>query len=131
MTTNTTSGTTEDVRSSSIPKHAETSLGLLDYEAVVNASSDSLTKKRVSYQKFFPTDKYKIGKWAAEFGTASTLRKFKCFFPNLKESNVCSICQRYEEELQQALKQKHHAMKTLNPEPCGRPLVLGKLNKMV
>ena len=43
-------------------------LRLLDYETVVNASTDSLTKKRVSYQKFSPTNRYKIGKWAAEFG---------------------------------------------------------------
>ena len=55
------------VPSSSIPKHSETSLGLLDYEAVVNPSTDSLTKKRVSYQKFSPTDIYKIEKRAAKF----------------------------------------------------------------
>ena len=105
-------------------------LRLLDYETVVNASTDSLTKKRVSYQKFSPTDRYKIGKWAAEFGTASTLMKFKCSFPNLKEGTVLRIRQKHDEELRLALKQKRYPMKTLNPAPRGRPLMLGKLDKI-
>ena len=93
--------------------------------------TDTLTKKRVNYQKFSPPDRYSIGKWTAEFVTANTLRRFKCFFPNLKESTVRSIRQKSEEVLRQALKQKRDPMKTLNPVPRARLLMLRKLDKMV
>ena len=81
----------------------------------------------ISYQKFSPTDRYKIGKWAADFGTASTLKKFKCSFPNLKESNFQSICQKYLS----ALKQKRDPVKTLSLSTRRRHLMLGKLYKMM
>ena len=90
--------------------------------------TDSLTKKRVNYQKFSPLDRYSIGKWTAEFVTASTLRRFKCFFPNLKESTVRNIHQKYEEGLRQTLKQKRDPMKTLNPATRARLLMLRKLD---
>ena len=46
--TNTTLGTTKDVPLCSILKHSENSLGLLDYEQVVNASTDCLTRSKIS-----------------------------------------------------------------------------------
>ena len=58
------------------------------------------------------------------------MRKFKCTFPNLKESTVRSIPQKYE-ELRQALKRKRDLIKILNPAPGGTPLMLKKLDKMV
>ena len=58
------------------------------------------------------------------------MRKFKCTFPNLKESTVRSIPQKYE-ELRQALKRKRDLIKILNPAPGGTPLMLEKLDKMV
>ena len=96
----------EAAPSNSIPKHNETSLGLLDYAAVVEASNKSIPKKRGSYLFFSPNERYEIGKRASEYGTASTLRRFKNTFPNLKESTVRSIRQKYEEELQKAVKEK-------------------------
>ena len=42
-----------------------------------------------------------------------------------------SYCQKYEEELQQALKQKYDPIKTLKPVPRWRSLILGELDKMV
>ena len=56
---------------------------------------------------------YYIGKHASEFGTASTLRKFKVEFPQLRESTVCSIRSKYDEELKVALKQKREPKSAL------------------
>lgn len=60
----------------------------------------------------------------------STLRKFKCSFLNLKESTVQSIRQKYEEEIQKALKRKCDPMTVLNQAPRGRRFMLEKLDKM-
>ena len=51
--TNTTLGTTKDVPLCSILKHSESSLGLLDYEQVVNASTDCLTRSKISQDMEF------------------------------------------------------------------------------
>ena len=56
--------------------------------------------------------------------------KFKCSFPNLKEGTVLRIRQKYDEELRLALKQKRYPMKTRNPAPRRRPLMLGKLHQI-
>ena len=117
--------------SNNVPTHNETSLGLLDYEAVVKSSAQSEKKRRGTYQLFSPTDRYKIGKYASEYGTSSTLRNFKNTFPNLKESTVRSIRQKYEEELRQSLKEKRDPTKSLTPTQRGRPLMLGKIDLMV
>ena len=53
--------------SNNVPTHNETSLGLLDYEAVVKSSAQSEKKRRGTYQLFSPTDRYKIGKYASEY----------------------------------------------------------------
>ena len=117
--------------SNNVPTHNETSLGLLDYEAVVKSSAQIEKKRRGTYQLFSPTDRYKIGKYASEYGTSSTLRNFKNTFPNLKESTVRSIRQKYEEELRQSLKEKRDPTKSLTPAQRGRPLMLGKIDLMV
>ena len=52
-TTNKTSGTKKDGPLSSIPKQSEISLGLLDYEAVDNASTYNLTKKEGQLSEVF------------------------------------------------------------------------------
>lgn len=114
---------------SNVPSHSETGLGLLDYEAVLEATNNE--KKRGSYQAFSPAERYNIGKHASEHGTASTLRKFKNLFPNLKESTVRSIRKKCEEELKQSLKEKRDPNKSIATAPRGRPLLLGKIDSMV
>ena len=52
--------------------HSYSSLGVLDYEAAVDAT---IRKRRGLYQLFSLTERYDIGKHAMENGAASTLRK--------------------------------------------------------
>lgn len=84
-----------------MPSHSETSPDVLDYEAVEYATNKKT--KRGSYQTLSMTERYDIGKYAIENGTASTLRKFKNKFPTLKESAVRSICQKHQEELRKSI----------------------------
>ena len=82
-----------------VPSHSETNLSLLDYETARDAGTSGLKKSRSNYQKYSPNERYNIGKHASEFGTASTLRRFKAEFPQLRESTVRSIRSKYEETL--------------------------------
>ena len=57
--------------------------------------------------------------------------KFKNSHPQLKESTVRDIHQKYEEELRQALTEKREPKSSLSPGQRGRPLMLGKIDLMV
>ena len=96
-----------------VPSHSETNLGLLDYEKARGAGTSGLKKSRSYYPKNSTNEWYYIGKHASEFGTASTLRKFKVEFPQLRESTVCSIRSKYDEELKVAQKQKREPKSAL------------------
>ena len=82
-----------------VPSHSETNLSLLDYETARDAGTSGLKKSRSNYQKYSPNEQYNIGKHPSEFGTASTLRRFKAEFPQLKESTVRSIRSKYGKAL--------------------------------
>ena len=60
-----------------MPCHSETNLGLLDYETARDAWIIGLKKSKSNYRKYFPNERYNIGKYASGFGTASTSRRFK------------------------------------------------------
>ena len=64
-----------------MPSRSEANLGLLDYEIARDAGTSGLKKCRINYQKYSPNERYNIGKHASEFGTASTLQRFKAEFP--------------------------------------------------
>ena len=68
--------------------HSETNLGLLDRETARDVGIIGLKNSRSNYQKYFTNERYNIGEYASEFGTASTSRRFKAEFPQLRESNV-------------------------------------------
>jgi len=50
-------------------------LGILDHKAVTNATAQS--KKKTSYQKWTASEKFEIGKYAAQNGHAAAERKFE------------------------------------------------------
>ena len=110
---------------------SEASLGLLDFEIATDAGTSGLKKSRINCQKYSPNERYNIGKHASEFGTASTLQRFKAEFPQLRESTVRLIRSKYEEELKVALKQKRESKSTLPVGQRGRPAMLGKTGLMV
>ena len=114
-----------------LPSHSETGLGLIDYKAAKDAGTSEEKKARGSYKMYSADQRYKIGKYASEYSTASTLRKYKGEFPQLSESTVRSMRQKYEEELRKALQQKREPRCTLPAGRRGRPLMLGKIDLMV
>ena len=83
-------------------------------------------KKEVPIEITLLRNRYNIGKHASEFGTASTLRRFKGEFPQLKESTVRSIHSKYEEELRVALKQKREPNTTLPIGATWKTITVGK-----
>ena len=64
-------------------------MGHIDYVAIEKELDGSL-KKRESYFKYKPEDRYKIGKYGSKNGPAAAVRKFKSRFPKLNESTVRS-----------------------------------------
>ena len=114
-----------------VPSHSETNLGLLVYETARDTRTNGLKKSRSNYQKYSPNERYNIGKHTSEFGTASTSRRFKAEFPQLRESIVRSIRSKYAEELELAIKQKREPKSTLPVGQRGKPLMLGKIDLIV
>ena len=116
---------------SNLPTCSETSLGHIDHVAIEKELDGSL-KKRESYVKYTPEDRYKIGKYGSENGPAAAVRKFKSRFPKLNESTVRSLRQKYQYELTRS-KQKDTILEPRIPrEPTKGPLLLGnKIDAMV
>ena len=75
--------------------------------------------------------RYEIGKYASEYSTASTLHKYKGKFPQLNESTVRSMRQKYKEELPQSLKEKQEPKTKLSTARHGRQLMLGIIDLML
>ena len=90
-------------------------------------------KERDTYQKWTPTDRFKIGKYAAENGNSAAVRKFKDEFPRLNESTVREFKKRYTAEVANAAKEKREVKEAIPrySSETGRPLLLGDLDSMV
>ena len=114
-----------------MPSPSEARLCLLEFEITTDAGTSGLKKCRINCQKYSPNERYNIGKHASEFGTASTLQRFKAEFPQLGESTVRLTRSKYEEELKVALKQKREPKSTLPVGQRGSPAMLGKIGLMV
>ena len=112
------------------PSNSETGLGVLDHGSAKEAERN-VSNKRGKYIKYSAVQRYEIGKYASEYSAASTLRKYKGEFPQLNESTVRSMRQKYEEELRQSLKEKREPKTKLPTARRGRPLMLGKIDLMV
>ena len=57
------------------------------------------TNVRGNSKKYTEEDRYKIGKYANENGSAATVRKFKSAFPKLNECTVRDFKRKDEEKL--------------------------------
>ena len=73
------------------PSHLKTRLGLLDYESSKEASEKAEKKSRGKYTKYSDSQSHAIGKYASEYSTASTLRRYEDEFPELSESTVLTM----------------------------------------
>ena len=95
------------------PSNSETGLGVLDHGSAKEAERN-VSNKRGKYIKYSAVQRYEIGKYASEYSAASTLRKYKGEFPQLNESTVRLMRQKYEEQIRQSLKEKRQ-LKTKLP----------------
>ena len=108
----------------------ETELGEVNHDFVQKELQNS-SKKRQSYVKYTPEDRYEIGKYASENGPISSVRKFKIKFPKLNESTARTFRSKYESELAEAKKKGRPAATSIILKPQGRPLLLGGIDDMV
>ena len=79
---------------------ATSDIGRVDMQVISDfVSSEKSVNRSPQHRKWTGKQKYTIGKYAAEFGNANTLRKFKTEFPNLRGSAVRTFKKRYYEEV--------------------------------
>ena len=112
------------------PSNSETGLGVLDHGSAKEAERN-VCNNWGKYIKYLAVQRYKIGKYASEYSTASTLHKYKGKFPQLNESTVRSMRQKYKEELPQSLKEKQEPKTKLPTARHGRRLMLGIIDLML
>ena len=62
--------------------------GAIDLQAIAVVLNTNETKSREKYKKYSSEDRYKIGKYASENGSAGSARHFKKKFFSLNESTV-------------------------------------------
>lgn len=110
-----------------MPTQEETSLGQMEYDAVVSTVQRNVKKKRQNC-KFTDEERYLIGKYTSIHGPTAAVRKFKRSHPHLKfgESTARSLKSKYEE----LSKSKEHNQ-LLPKMQRGRPLMLGSLDEKV
>ena len=111
----------------------ESSLGILDYDAVTDATTSIATqiKKRSSYQKWTASERFEIGKYGAQNGNFNAVRKFSRNEKPLNESSVRRFVKLYKNELKKASKEKRDVENQLIPIQRGRKLMLGSLDQKV
>lgn len=111
----------------------KTSFGIIDYEAVTDAVTSATNKstKRNRYQKWSPTERFDIGKYAALHGHAAAVRRFAKKEKPLNESSVRRFVKLYHEELKKASIQERNVQDKLAPIQRGRKLMLGSLDQKV
>ena len=78
----------------------ESSLGILDYNAVTDAATGATTqvKKRNSNQKWSASERFKIGKYAAQNGHVAAVRKFSVKEKPLNKRSVRRFAKLYKGE---------------------------------
>ena len=114
-----------------MPTMEETGLGIVDHANVVAATKEQYENdsKRSSYVKYTENERFMIGKYSNENGSAAATRKFRTRFPNLNESTVRGFQKKYRAKLHEAAKQgKSIEKKGLGGDiKRGRPLLLGPI----
>ena len=76
-------------------------MGTVDI-VVADTSVSEQTSSLGKYIKYTAQDRFKIGKYASENGSAGCVRAFKDKFTKINESTVRGFQKRYEQELAQS-----------------------------
>ena len=74
-------------------------LGVMDYRACSEASTNITSNGLKNYQKWSENDRYEIGKYAAIHGSRAVRRKFHTKEKSLSESNVQRFSKLYKEKI--------------------------------
>ena len=111
--------------------YTETCLGSVDFEGTQVAAASIVPNKRVRYQRYSESDRYKIGKYGSEIGATAAVRKYKKDYPTLNASMVHEMKKRYEELLKKTKKDVISKSIPKYRTPTGRPLLLGDIDQMV
>ena len=105
-----------------IPSQEETSLGVLDHDAV-RSSLEALTKKKKRKNSTFSDEqRYQIGQYASDHGPTAAVKKFKKINPHLKFGE--STARSFRTKHQKLLKKKKQSSK-ISLQKRGRPLMVG------
>ena len=105
-------------------------MGGVDFDVIDTAVEQPGNTK---YIKWTDTDRYDVGKYSSEHGTAASVRRFKRKFPKLNESTARYFKKRYENSLGERKENETTPSKALKKykTKTGRPLLLGELDAMV
>ena len=109
----------------------ESGLGVMDYQACSEASTNITSKRPKNYKKWSEKERYEIEKYAAIHGSRATERKFHTKKKPLSESNAWIFTKLYKEEISKAQKNNRDINGNLSVLARGRPLLLSSLNQMV
>ena len=109
----------------------ESGLGVMDYRACSEASTNITSNRPKNYRKWSEKERYEIGKYAAIHGSRAAERKFHTKEKPLSESNARRFSKLYKEEISKAQKNNRDVNRNLSVLPRGRPLLLGSLDQMV
>ena len=109
----------------------ESGLGVMDYQACSEASTNITSNRPKNYRKWSEKERYEIGKYAAIHGSRAAERKFHTKEKPLSESNARRFSKLYKEEISKAQKNSRDVNRNLSVWPRGRPLLLGSLDQMV
>lgn len=114
-------------------EHEDTALGKVDFQKVTQSVEKVISNnKRGRYNKFTDKERYQIGKYASENGPARAVRHFEKKFPTLNESTVRDMKRKYEDEVNNAAREKRDVESVLKSNRRGRPLMLGhELDKKI
>ena len=114
----------------SFPFQDETSLGVLDYNAVRTSLQKETLKKKRKNGWFSDKEHYQIRKYASIYGLTAAVKKFKKSHSHFKfgESITKNIRIKYEELLK---KKKAENFSKISLRKRGRPLMFGTLDAKV
>jgi len=109
----------------------ESSLGSLDYEAVMEATEKPESSGKKSYNRWSEKERFDIGKYAAIHGGSAAAAKFQTKDKPLNESTARRFGNLYKKELKESTRENRGMVSKFVPLKRGRPLFLGSLDGMV
>ena len=111
----------------------ESGIGALDHQVAIEAAQTAISvpHKQKQNKKFTDKDRYIIGKYASENGTAAAQRKFKLSHKNLGESTIRTFKKKYETMIKNARINKETPQKRIVAKKRGRPVLLREIDEMV